>query len=321
MATLDDLGKINNIQSSFKRHEDIERKSSFESRSEQYRERHHLYDNDDELKKAKEYLTKSGNTDFDDILDNLDDRINDMRTYNGLISLGRKYARSHDVEEGEDEILKAFAPQEAKLTELFDEVDNDCLAVEKDLKELRMMHTGRNYQRMTELISAKSQLHNTKLSILKEMSSIKKNIFDARNKSNANTMDTDASMMSSSIIQSVFGLDRGEILSAVDEFDESSIDPIEGSDSYGDIMYNQVHDTSMDDSDGAKFLKYENSDVKLVLQEDTYGNRNIFARDSNGNIISDYPLPANADSLTFEINKRTHSATDQLQRKYVYESI
>ena len=130
------------------------------------------------LSSATEKFVKEGNTEMDDFFDGLLPIDENATAMSSIVSLGRKYARSHDATEEDSEIDRAFAPQELKLNELFNEVTQDTLAVDKDLTELRMMHSGRNYQRMTELISAKSQLHNTRLSILKEMSSIKKNILE-----------------------------------------------------------------------------------------------------------------------------------------------
>ena len=278
------------------------------------------------LSSATEKFVKEGNTEMDDFFDGLLPIDENATAMSSIVSLGRKYARSHDATEEDSEIDRAFAPQELKLNELFNEVTQDTLAVDKDLTELRMMHSGRNYQRMTELISAKSQLHNTRLSILKEMSSIKKNILDAKSKTNKNGDMNDPNMMSGNIIQSIFGLGHDTLLESVggregtDAYVDEYDDPVQGSDEYGDAMCSAsgINNT---ETDGDKFLKYEKSDVKIVLQESDDGTRKVFARDGEGNIVDDYPLPSDIDSLTFEINPRTGTATDQLQRKYVYESV
>lgn len=278
------------------------------------------------LSASTEKFVKEGNTEMDDFFDGLLPIDENATAMSSIVSLGRKYARSHDASEEDSEIDRAFAPQELKLNELFNEVTQDTLAVDKDLSELRMMHSGRNYQRMTELISAKSQLHNTRLSILKEISSIKKNIIDAKSKSAKGGDMNDPNMMSGNLIQSIFGLGHDTLLDAVggregtDAYTDEYDDPVESSDAYGDAMCS-ASEINNAETDGDKFLKYEKADVKMVLQESDDGTKKVFARDGEGNIVPDYPLPADIDTLTFEINPRTGTATDQLQRKYVYESV
>ena len=76
-----------------------------------------------------------------------------------------------------------------------------------------------------------------------------------------------------------------------------------------------------DDSDGAKFLKYEGLGAHYVLEETEDGTRRVYAEDKDGNVIEDYPVPKDVDELRFEINQKNNTAIDQLQRKYEYRYI
>lgn len=268
-------------------------------------------------------FTIDAGTSIDDVFDSieLDDQNTNMRS--ALIGLGRKYARSHEVSEEESEIERSFSPQERKLDDLYNEVSSDTVQIEKDLTEMRAMRTGRNTQRMNELITAKAQYHNLRLSILKEKSSIKKTQFDIKSKSDKEKgQGMDDSLVSSSIIQSVFGMGHDTLLDSVGGRSASS-GATDGN--IQDQEYESYTETTEpeydDDSDGDKFIKYENAGVDLILEEAPDGSRRIYAEDQDGNLVPDYPLPTNINALTFDINQRAGIAIDQLQRNYKYRKV
>lgn len=251
-----------------------------------------------------------------------------QRIKTGLIGLGRKYARKHEDDGTLTEIEKAFNPQIDKLNDLLVDVNRDIDDIEKDISQIRRMVNGRNYQRMNELIETKATLHNTTLSIIKELSSIEKNKFDIKSKLNKDKNENlDPSTMSGSILQNIFGLGHDAILSSVDGREGSSGavvgDYAEDSDEYGKMIYDQnfPEEDDEDEDEGAKFIKYENRGVEMVLEESENGDKTIYAQDAEGNIIDDYPIPKDVDALTFDINVRTGVATDQLQRKYIYKAV
>ena len=45
--------------------------------------------------------------------------------------------------------------------------------------------------------------------------------------------------------------------------------------------------------------------------------RNIYAINRHGDVVPDYPLPSDPNSLNFSINEMTGTAVDQLQRTYL----
>lgn len=284
----------------------------------------------DKISKKIDKIYKDTNTELDTLFDDIDLGDQNANVRSSLISMGRKYARSHDDSGDDNEISRAFAPQEIKLNDLYNEVAKDIIQIDKDLTEMRMMHSGRNMQRMNELISTKAQFHNTSLSILKEISAVKKAQFDIKTKMNKDKSDTDdMSSMSSSIIQSVFGMGHDALLSSVGGRTASSGATV------GEAIEEPDNDYDTDDTetsseyiigndsgaDGDKFIEYENAGVELVLEEYPDGSKNVYAEDKDGNVVPDYPLPKNIDSLTFDINTRAETATDQLQRNYKYKKI
>lgn len=279
--------------------------------------------------KVKEILDEYGGDDVDDLFNSITEDDENQRFKSNLVSLGRKYARLHEDDGTASEIDRAFDPQKDKLKDLLVSVNRDTEEIEKDISQIRRLSNGRNYQRMNELIETKATLHNTTLSILKELSAIEKSKFDIKTKLNKNTAESmDPSMTSGSVLQNIFGIGHDALLNSVDgregssgaiQYDESP----EDSDEYGRMIYNQNFPdyVSEEETEGDKFIKYENRGVELVLEERENGDKTIYAQDAEGNIIDDYPIPKDIDSLTFEINNRTGTATDQLQRRYRYVTI
>lgn len=266
-------------------------------------------------------------SDFDELFATLTEEDENQRIKSGLIGLGRKYARLHEDDGTSTEVDKAFNPQIDKLNDLLVEVTRDTDEVEKDINQIRRMINGRNYQRMNELIETKATLHNTTLSIIKELSAIEKNKFDIKAKLNKDKVESDPNMMSGNVLQSIFGVGHDALLSSVDGREGSSgaimyDEAPEDTDEYGEMIYNKNFPESYDDeSEGDKFIKYENRGIELVLEERDNGDKTVYAQDAEGNVVDDYPIPKDIDSLTFEVNHRTGVATDQLQRKYKYISV
>ena len=75
-------------------------------------------------------------------------------------------------------------------------------------------------------------------------------------------------------------------------------------------------------SDGDKFLEYEGKGVEYtLLVDDDNSPIEVVAKDRDGNVIPDYPMPTNVDQLQFSVNMTTQSAEDELHRKYHVERV
>ncbi len=75
-------------------------------------------------------------------------------------------------------------------------------------------------------------------------------------------------------------------------------------------------------TDGDKFLEYEGLGVEYtLLVDDDNSPIEVVAKDRDGNVIPDYPMPSNVEQLQFNINMTTQSAEDELHRKYRVEKV
>ena len=273
---------------------------------------------------SEEYFERAvAERDFDAILDGIDYEDDDLELRDSLISMGRKYARDYSSNADENEITKAFAPQEAQLKDLYTTIAKEAMKLEGDIENIRQTNYSKNFSRLADLVEVKTSLLSNQLQVIKEMNSVKKAQFDIRNKMKE-VQTTDGTGATESVIQSLFGLGHDTMLSSVGGRAGSSgafvsdgnveeDDSFESSEAYGELM-----SSTDDDSDGAKFLKYEGENISMVLTDYEDGHREITAEDEDGNVIDDYPIPSNVEELRFEINNKTNVAVDQLQRKYKY---
>lgn len=295
-------------------------------------------DNKNTLQRLEEKLSKFSlnDDDFDDLIGTLDEWDEDTDLRNSLIQEGRKYAREYAASTESSEIVKAFAPQETRLNAMLKQSDKELIEINKDIEQLRFSRS-RSGKSLADLLDSRSTAINTQLSIIKELNSIKKTQFEIRSKidkAGANG-DSDPLTQSNAILQGIFGMDSNSMYGGFNRAAASgAVDYDDDDESY----YNETNteeedpgniDNSLakaaaksfnpdEDTDGAKFLKYEGAGVQMVLVEDIEGNMELYAEDRDGNRIDDYPLPKDVNDLTFDKNIRAGTAVDQLQRPYKY---
>lgn len=294
-------------------------------------------ENKDTLKRLEEKLSRFGldDNDFDSLIDTIDEYDEDSDLRNALIQEGRKYARDYAASSESSEIVKAFAPQETRLNTMLKEFDKEEIEINKDIDQMRFSRS-RSGKSLADLITARASIAKTKLDIIKEINNIKKTQFDIRAKyDKAGSNDNDPMSQSNALLQGIFGMDQGamfgshgreEASGAVDYddddesfYDDSSVTEVEPGNVDNTIAEAAVKSYDLDEeSDGAKFLKYEGAGVQMVLTEDMEGNMTLHAEDRDGNRIDDYPLPKDFEDLTFDKNIRAGTAVDQLQRPYKY---
>lgn len=263
--------------------------------------------------------------DFDDYIDSyiLDDEDADL--HNSLVSQGRRYARDHRTSGESSELSKAFSSSEKMLDMMLDQVDHDKEDISKVINELRAART-RNFKALSELTGSKVQLHNVSLSIIKEKNSMIKTEADMKMKADKAKKEDDANdSTSSKAVQQLLGIGRGNLLEgiggysgvsgAIDEDDED-YDSSKSSDSDYDEAIERKYFSDTEETEGDLYLKYEGSGahyILLVSEDDDY---EIITEDKNGELIPDYPLPANVDKLEFSISETTGTATDNYNRTY-----
>lgn len=266
----------------------------------------------------------------EDMIDDFEDFLSDDTIFegdgsdelrNGLISLGRKYARSTSTDADTAEVEKAFAGSEEKLKDIYDDITRDIVRIGQDLDQMRSVSRARNYKAISELTSSKTSLHQARISAVREMNSIKKARFDMKMKEKAASVGGDGNAdISPSTIKSLFGSGRSQLMASTGGYAAVSGRKLDDASNYGmtdeEIDAKYFADDEDDDSESSRYLEYEHLDPRYELMVDDLGTPvEIRAVDRDGNVLPDYPIPS-MEGLHFEINKTTGDATDDLHRTY-----
>ena len=285
----------------------------------------------DQLMRDMEELSKYSIADssefFDEFLSDEFEENEELKS--SLISMGRKYARDTATSAESSEIVQAFSGSEKKLKTLYDQLDKDKEAVQKDIDQMRLARS-RNFKTLAELIEAKNSFINSQLSIVKEMNSIKKSQFDIKlkeQKAKEGNME-DSSALSPNTTRNLFTLGKKEMLDSLGGYEgisgarseaeyETFFDQ-EASDEYIQNRYFSDTEVDPEDRDGDAFLRYENVNVEYILlvDEDNKVEEIIAENADTGDLIPDYPMPNNQEMLTFDIDSKSMTAEDDYHRKY-----
>lgn len=270
--------------------------------------------------------------DFDNFLDDDDgyfsaEENSEMR--NNLISLGRKYARDSASSKENSEITKTFVDSEKRLKALYEELDRDKGSLQKDIERMRV--PGRGGKTLADLISVKNSMQSTQLSIVKEINTMRKNMYDMRQKEalRKEAENAGGSDINSNTLQSIFSSARSGLVNNMGGYsgitgsssdDDSSMSTYSFDNEMSDEEIQKRYfrdDNSSDSDDGAKFLEYEDRGVEyILLLDDSDKVQGVIAEDRDGVMIPDYPLPNNIDELNFDIDPISKVATDNLHRNY-----
>lgn len=278
---------------------------------------------DEDYKKVTKFLESEKDSDFnfDAIFDSLDDDNEDSQLKNSLVALGRKYNREGGSKE-ENDIAAKFSPRTKELDKLILEIDAESKAISTDVQNMRMSRS-RNYKSMADLISARGSLFSTKLAAIKEKTNVEKTIVDLQMKAaSKNDASNDVTNTATAAVQQLLSGNPIHYEDDITDDDSSAVlqvgDPISA---MSDADRVKALFGKSSESDGDKYIKYEDKGVSLYYDYDDEGKHQIVARTKTGEIVPDYPMPTGIDSLTFNVQEDLGVAIDNLNRTYKLEKI
>lgn len=255
------------------------------------------------------------------------------------------------IKEEESSYKVMFKKEQAMLAELLKDVTKQAKDAGAKLADMTRKSSGyagvsKSYP---DLVSATNSLNSTRLSIVKEMASLKKTIVDLEMKK-AKDMG-DAEKTSNDDIADSF---YKQIVSNRKQFVEDSMSAISnGTQNYattitdnnppeynggnylpdGDIEDEQptkrvsrsitspiVWDNDSSDTnsnaDPYGYIRNENSNVKICVERYDDGRLNFVAVDDDGEEVDNYELPGDDLLLDLEIRPMSNWATDSMGRRY-----
>ena len=241
----------------------------------------------------------------------------------------RKHRKPVDIFEfGEGKKKKKKKKKDGELTDYSKEFENEMTLI-KGLMQDQSKFTDslqRKYDAMentkssargigkftTDLIESINTSRNISLQLIKEQANLKKTIADLTMKEKKEFgsgagKDDDIGLLSSSMLKQM--INESTQSNSGGDF---SISDAEMDDVFDDIS-EQLGRTEEDDEID-KYLKYESANVTVyACVNDGDGENYFIAKDDNGNVIEDYPLP---EMTQLSINRSTDVASDVYSRKY-----
>lgn len=233
---------------------------------------------------------------------------------------------------------KEFAEELTLLYSLLDETSKFGKSLEKDLNSLKgskVRGVSKYTNDLAQLILTAKQ---SKLNILKEITSTKKNIADLTMKSEAKTKDNDnknnPEYLASAYFKNILMHGRSNFIDAItnnpnDDFNddyESMIDYIEkqNNEESDEDRYNKILSDRLEANGnpyrseaGSKYIEYENLGVKIYVKKciDT-GEWEFVAIDKTNQQIFDYPVPTKREAGRMRFSDDGAYATDSKGRIY-----
>lgn len=275
------------------------------------------------------------NDDFYQAIDNWD---NGEYVEEPLDKYSRKGKRSYDkYKEDENEYKKEFAEELAMLYDLLDEANKFNKKLNKKYDSIDGNKAKGTSKYLNDLIESMLSSTTTRLQIIKEINSLKKNIQELKIKSdskygkigNDGTLEEDAN----SFFQNIMGVGRNNFVSALNgdpdihfsNPDYSNDDDIEYANSLPDAheaLHEMINERLENEGtarsiEAEKYIIYENMKPELIVTFSVVNNTwEMVAVDKDGQIIQGFPVPSKKDLGKMKFSQDKKFATDAYGRSY-----
>lgn len=226
---------------------------------------------------------------------------------------------------------KEFEPEMALLRNLQKEQSQFVDSLQKKYNQLEnTKSTARGVGKYTtDLINSITTARSVSMQLIDKIISTKKTVADLDFKerkefgSSSNSEQQNLTNYASTYLKQVMNTGRNNIVSQ-----PSSYEPADDADDDLDNLFDSI-DESLGDTDRSedveKYLKYENDNVEIIVlykddanDDDIENKYDYIAKDQNGKVIDDYPLP---EKTKLNINRATGTATDKYGNKYKMEFV
>lgn len=276
--------------------------------------------------------------DTDDFYQAIDNWDNGEYVEEPLDKYSRKGKRSYDkYKEDENEYKKEFAEELAMLYDLLDEANKFNKKLNKKYDSIDGNKAKGTSKYLNDLIESMLSSTTTRLQIIKEINSLKKNIQELKIKSdskygkigNDGTLEEDAN----SFFQNIMGVGRNNFVSALNgdpdihfsNPDYSNDDDIEYANALPDAheaLHEMINERLENEGttrsiEAEKYIIYENMKPELIVTFSVVNNTwEMVAVDKDGQIIQGFPVPSKKDLGKMKFSQDKKFATDAYGRSY-----
>jgi len=271
-------------------------------------------------------------SDIDDILENadaLDQMMIDVMNFKPSKKKNRADGDLFDTKDKNGKKMKSieakFKPELANLQKVLRDNEQTAKMIQEVLRPLLTSKARGSSKLLADLLMTLNSANNNRLSTIKEISSVKKSIFDLKLKMEKDKKNKEEGMpmdqFGSQFFDELFRKGRKSIIDGanaaqpeyeiVDDDDELSFDEIAE-------RRLATEDTSDFRSDDAMTnMSFEARKPELCIQKSfTTGELSVVAMDSNGVVIDGYRTPTIEQLGKLTFNNDTHTCTDVTGRSF-----
>lgn len=238
----------------------------------------------------------------------------------------------------DNQFRKEFAEELTLLYGLLDETNSFGSDLDKIYKAMTSSKTRGFSKYTSDIITSILSTKQTKLSVLKEITGVKKTIADLALKEAKNSGDkdggSDISVLAANYLGNIVKHGRQDVVKALTgeetyyDTDSEAINEFVNSlgDYEDDDEREQLNQELMDELDGGSYrrsaqadtyIKNEYKEVKILIQRDISSGRwDFVAIDKNSNMVLDYPLPSKQDVSPVSFTTDGTFGTDKFGRLY-----
>ena len=272
-------------------------------------------------------------SDIDNILENSDELDQMMIDVMNFKPSKKKHRADGDLFDTKDKgskklksIEAKFKPELANLQKILRDNEGTVKMIQDVLKPLLSSKARGSSKLLADLLMTLNSANNNRLSTIKEISSVKKGIFDLKLKMEKDKKAQEEGLpmdqFGSQIIDELFRRGRKNVLDEVNNIqpEYNVIDDDDDELSFDEIAERRLatEDTSNFRSDDAMVnMSFEARKPELCVQKSfTTGELSVVAIDSNGVVIDGYRTPTIEQLGKLTFNNDTHTCTDVTGRTF-----
>ncbi len=217
-----------------------------------------------------------------------------------------------------------FKPELANLQKLLKDNEETSKVIRSVLTPLLTSKARGSSKLVSDLLMALNSANNNRLAVVKELSSVKKAIYDLKiklDKDKDDTLGMPADQFGSQLFDELFKQGRRNVIDAANQYNPSFNEYVTttANQNFEDIVDQRLSTESNEyrSEDGNKMIQYENRHPELCIQKSfSTGDISVVAIDSNGVVIDDYPVPTVEELGRLSFNNDSGTCNDITGRTY-----
>ena len=221
-----------------------------------------------------------------------------------------------------------FKPEIANLQRILKDNEDTAKTIKDVLKPILSSKARGSSKVIADLLAALNSSNNNRLAVVKELSSVKKTIYDLKIKlqkdQDQSTLGMSSDQFGSKLFDDLFKMGRANVIEKADSYNKDFPDFVSKNDtsdsSFDDIVEGRLStEPSYRSEEGSRMIQYETRHPEIVIHRSfSTGDFYAVAIDDAGVVIDEYDVPTNEQLGKVIFNAESHTCTDATGRVYKY---